>query len=230
MGALPLRFKIAIALALVATGGWLAGPLPALASTVLACVAYEMLVATIVRPLEELHCSLRRGKPGEARYPDEVGALADYINRALVANYREGVASQTGAPEPSGGLKVLLAEDNEINQMIAVNLLEKLGHNVTAVADGTEVLAALLTDSYDLLIVDIQMPRLDGFGVAAALRAHPRRAGMPMIALTSNTSLADRERCLAAGMDGYVPKPVARAELVAEIERVLAVQPAARAA
>lgn len=127
-------------------------------------------------------------------------------------------------------MRVLLAEDNEINAAIAVNLLEQLGHTVTAVEDGTEVLAALLLDTFDLLIVDIWMPRLDGYGVAAALRAHPQRADMPMIALTANTQLADRERYLAAGMDGYVAKPIVRAELVAEIERVVAVPNYGRAA
>jgi CheY-like chemotaxis protein len=123
-----------------------------------------------------------------------------------------------------------MAEDNEINAAIAVNLLEGLGHSVTVVEDGTDVLAALLLETFDLLIVDIYMPRLDGYGVAAALRAHPQRAEMPMIALTANTLTADRERCLAAGMDGYVAKPIVRAELVAEIERVLAVQQVSRAA
>jgi len=117
-------------------------------------------------------------------------------------------------------LRILLAEDNAVNQRLATRLLEKRGHSVTVAATGREALAALENATFDLVLMDVQMPDMDGLEATAAIRA--REAGLgrriPIIALTAHTMKGDRERCLAAGMDGYVAKPVIAAELIAAVE------------
>ena len=137
--------------------------------------------------------------------------------------------------EPAAGLvadrralRVLLAEDNDFNREIAVQQLQLLGHRPTAVADGRQVLAALEQGSYDAVLLDCQMPELDGYATARAIREReqersPGGAGsqrLHIIAVTANTSEEDRERCLAAGMDDFLSKPVIRAKLDAALRRV----------
>jgi two-component system, sensor histidine kinase and response regulator len=125
--------------------------------------------------------------------------------------------------QPSrAALRVLLAEDNAVNQRLAVRLLEKQGHAVVVANNGREALAVLERQSFDLVLMDVQMPEMDGFEATAAIRA--REAGgerrLPIIAMTAHAMKGDRERCLAAGMDGYVAKPIQPHELHAALERV----------
>ncbi len=110
----------------------------------------------------------------------------------------------------SGRLRVLLAEDNAVNRLVAVRMLEKQGHSVTVACDGRQALEALARERFDLALLDIQMPELDGFEVAAAVRAGEAGTGrrLPLVALTAHAMQGDEERCLAAGMDGYVSKPI----------------------
>jgi len=107
-----------------------------------------------------------------------------------------------------------------VNQRLATRLLEKRGHSVTVAATGREALATLEKADFDLVLMDVQMPDMDGLEATAKIRAReaglPRR--IPIIALTAHTMKGDRERCLAAGMDGYVAKPVIAAELIAAVE------------
>ena len=119
-------------------------------------------------------------------------------------------------------LRILLAEDNPVNQMVAVRLLQKLGHTVMVVGNGREALAMLDEKNFDLIIMDVQMPEMDGFETTRLIREKEAATGkhMPIIAMTAHAMKGDRERCLAAGMDRYVAKPIHPAELFEAIQRV----------
>ena len=107
-------------------------------------------------------------------------------------------------------LHVLLAEDNAVNQKLAARLLEKHGHQVTVTANGREALAALDQENFDVVLMDVQMPEMDGFEATAAIRVREESTGrhLPIIAMTAHAMQGDQERCLAAGMDGYIAKPI----------------------
>jgi PAS domain S-box-containing protein len=120
-------------------------------------------------------------------------------------------------------LRILLAEDNPINQLVARSLLTREGHQVTVVPNGAEAVAALRRQAFDLVLMDVQMPEMDGFEATAALRAEERGSvrRTPVIALTAHAMSGDRERCLAAGMDGYVTKPIRPKELLRAIAAIV---------
>jgi len=128
------------------------------------------------------------------------------------------------AAERYPGLHVLLAEDNPVNRVLAVRLLEKRGHTVVTAASGRDALQEVERGSFDLVLMDVQMPEMDGFEATAALRNQEKTTGehLPIIAMTAYAMQGDRERCLAAGMDGYVVKPIDPADLFATIEQVVA--------
>ena len=137
-------------------------------------------------------------------------------------------AGRRAPPEPkvtpsSAPLRVLLAEDNAINQQLALRILQKRGHEVVVAANGREALAALDTGRFDLVLMDLEMPEVGGFEATAALRARETGSGphVPVIALTAHAMKGDRERCLAAGMDGYVTKPLLARELFAALDAAL---------
>jgi len=119
-------------------------------------------------------------------------------------------------------LHILLAEDNAVNQKLAVRLLEKWGHTVAVAVTGKDVLAALEHQAFDLVLMDVQMPEMDGLAATVAIRDKERstHTRLPIIAMTANAMTGDKERCLAAGMDDYVSKPLKTAELLAALERV----------
>ena len=118
-------------------------------------------------------------------------------------------------------LRVLLAEDNAINQKIACRFLEKEGHHVTLACDGRQALAAIERENFDVVLMDVQMPEMDGFEATAAIRAQERDTGkrLPILAMTAHAMAGDRERCLAAGMDGYIAKPIRARELIELLEK-----------
>jgi CheY-like chemotaxis protein/HPt (histidine-containing phosphotransfer) domain-containing protein len=117
-------------------------------------------------------------------------------------------------------LRILLAEDNVVNQKVATKTLEKLGYRADVAANGLEVLDALARQPYDVVLMDVQMPELDGLGASRRIRREVPPARQPrIIAMTANAMQSDRELCLAAGMDDYVSKPVRVEELVAALER-----------
>src|SRR5262249_37791223 len=119
-------------------------------------------------------------------------------------------------------LHILLAEDNSVNQLLAIRLLEKRGHRVTVTSNGQEALAALENDDFDALLMDVQMPVMDGFEATAAIRERERLTGahLPVVAMTAHAMKGDREKCLERGMDGYVSKPLQAGDLYAVIEDV----------
>jgi len=150
------------------------------------------------------------------------GAAAQLGNQERQSEARVLVAYASDAPEPRS-LRILLAEDNVINQRVAVRLLEKLGHTVAVANNGKEVLAAVQREHFDIVLMDVQMPEMGGFEATAKLRERERQNGghLPIIALTAHAMKGDRERCLAAGMDGYLAKPIQTEELIQTITRLM---------
>jgi two-component system, sensor histidine kinase and response regulator len=120
-------------------------------------------------------------------------------------------------------LHILLAEDNVVNQTLASRLLAKHGHNVVTTDNGREALERLDQESFDLVLMDVQMPEIDGFEATATLRKKEQATGahLPVVAMTAHAMQGDKERCLAAGMDGYVSKPINAKELIAAVHAAL---------
>jgi CheY-like chemotaxis protein len=130
------------------------------------------------------------------------------------------VAQQVGSPSSAG--RVLLAEDTPVNQLVARAMLEKSGWTVEVVDNGQDAVDALARSEYDVVILDCQMPVLDGFDAARAIRLLPGPAGrVPILAMTASALPEDRQRCLDAGMDEYITKPISRASLDDAMGRAL---------
>ncbi len=134
---------------------------------------------------------------------------------------------QTAAVAPAAGQaqnrRILVAEDNAINRLVAVRILELAGHEVVVVVNGQEALDALAQGTFDIVLMDVQMPILDGFEATAQIRAQETASGkhLPIVAMTAHAMKGDRERCLDAGMDGYVPKPIQENVLFAAIDAAI---------
>jgi two-component system, sensor histidine kinase and response regulator len=122
-------------------------------------------------------------------------------------------------------LNVLLAEDNSINQTLAVRMLEKRGYRVHVAPNGKDALRSFDQEKFDLILMDIQMPEMDGFEATRLIRELNRGKDVPIIAMTAHAMKGDRERCLAAGMDDYVAKPIKAEELFGAIDRCVARKP-----
>jgi PAS domain S-box-containing protein len=120
-------------------------------------------------------------------------------------------------------LQVLVAEDNQVNQLVATRIFEKLGHQATVVSNGREAFVAFQAGKFDLIAMDVQMPEMDGLDATSAIRAWEKTAGThtPIIAMTAHAMKGDRERCLAAGMDGYTSKPIRIGELEHAIAQLI---------
>ncbi len=148
--------------------------------------------------------------------------------RALGLSSGPAAAAATGSQPledgPGPPLRILLAEDNLVNQHLARKLLQRRGHDVAVAADGHEAVALFDQQPFDVVLMDVQMPGMDGFEATAAIRARQAETGrrVPVIALTAHAMKGDEERCLQAGMDGYVSKPIKPESLFAAIDAALA--------
>jgi hypothetical protein len=158
----------------------------------------------------------------------EIGNLVAGSAFHFTAQFKEALAPsrlETLALAPAlSGLRVLLAEDNVVNQKLAKRLLEKSGHIVYVAANGREALAMMDREGVDIVLMDLQMPEMDGFQATAAIRSSERLGGghIPIVALTAHALTGDRENCLASGMDGYLAKPYSNEDInqvLAEVMR-----------
>jgi CheY-like chemotaxis protein len=167
--------------------------------------------------------------------PFKESELLDALLRLANIHRESGEPPNLGVrPEAAASrLRILIAEDNPVNQMVAVRLLERHGHTVSAVSNGREAIEAVEAGSYDMALLDVQMPVVDGLEAARLIRKTEQQTGrtrLPLIALTAHSMAGDRERCLRAGMDGYVAKPVKPQDLFRVIESLRAGTPAPEAA
>jgi PAS domain S-box-containing protein len=156
--------------------------------------------------------------------PVKQSELFDAIASALGLAVAPASAAAEEVPAPVRPLKILLAEDSLVNQRLAVGLLERHGHEITVANNGQEAVAALGGDHFDLVLMDVQMPEMDGLEATRRIRQREQEAGnghVPIIAMTAHALKGDRERCLAAGMDEYVSKPIRERQLIAAMRAVL---------
>jgi PAS domain S-box-containing protein len=164
---------------------------------------------------------------GQVVKPIRASQLAAQLQIALGGKTAIGLPATPVAlarPEAEQPYRILLAEDNVVNQKVALTMLKKLGFSADAVANGGEALAALAAITYDLVLMDCEMPEMDGFAATAHIRASEGgvlNPGVPVIAMTAHALQGDRERCLAAGMNDYMSKPVQVSTLTAILERWL---------
>jgi two-component system sensor histidine kinase/response regulator len=162
--------------------------------------------------------------------PIRQSELREAIARVLGAQIQAGSIplitrySLQDAREPSEVLNILVTEDNVVNQRLATRLLEKRGHRVTIANNGRQAVEALEAGAFDLVFMDVQMPEMDGLEATAAVRKKEAATGkhQPIIALTAHAMKRDQEKCLAAGMDGYLTKPIRPQELDVVLERYVA--------
>jgi PAS domain S-box-containing protein len=187
---------------------------PELRETTLMMLSSAEGSAACAQELELAACLIKPIKQSE---------LFDAIVTSLGASPRsDNQPISRPIPEPAGTrrLRVLLAEDNAVNQKLAVHLLEKRGHDILVANNGKEALAALEKDRFDVVLMDVQMPEMDGFEATAAIRARERATGahQRIVAMTAHAMKGDREKCLEMGMDGYISKPLQPRELFETIE------------
>ena len=177
------------------------------------------------------------GQSGDAARCRDLGGAAYLTKPVRQYELREAVLralGRTSAAGPVRGaardsallgrvarpLRILLAEDNLINQQVAFRALQKRGHSIIVAGNGREALDALERESFDVVLMDVQMPVMDGFEATAAIREREKAAGthVPIIAMTAHAMKGDEEMCLRAGMDGYIPKPIRPLQLFQTIE------------
>ena len=153
------------------------------------------------------------------------GLLPPSEHDVAEAAEREEAAEAEPEPRTDSGRHVLLVEDNEVNRKFAVRVLEKAGWNVEIATNGQEAVDAYERNSFDIILMDVQMPVMDGLKATRHIRLleESRDRRTPIVAMTANAMTGDRERCLDAGMDGYVSKPVRRAILMEEMDRVIGI-------
>ena len=177
------------------------------------------------------------GQRGDAARCRELGVssyLTKPVRQSVLLDAMLAVLTQSGSAEPAQlvtrhtvresqrPMRVLLAEDNAVNRMVAVRTLEKRGHTVVVAVNGEEAVAAVARDSFDVILMDVQMPKMDGLEATQAIRKSEIGTGrhIPIIALTAHAMREDRERCISAGMDAYISKPFSAAALFETIEKL----------
>jgi two-component system sensor histidine kinase/response regulator len=181
------------------------------------------------------------GQRGDAARCSELGIPAYLLKPVRQTELREAITRVLGMKEQAGptpvitpyslkndsdpgkSLRILLAEDNPVNQKLAVRMLEKRGHHVTVAINGRQALSALEKDKFDLVLMDVQMPEMDGLEATTRLRKQEKGTGhhQAVVAMTALVMKGDRERCMSAGMDGYLSKPIRPHELDEVLDRYL---------
>jgi CheY-like chemotaxis protein len=176
-----------------------------------------ILLTSASRPSDVARCR-ELGISDYLSKPIKQSELFDAIVTTMAEHGRkreryESASAFIQAPECS--LRVLLAEDNPVNQTLAVRILEKLGHKAQVVNNGREALGRSQAEEFDLILMDVQMPEMDGLEATTAIRAAEASTGkhVPIVAMTAHAMKGDREKCLSAGMDGYLSKPIRIDEL-----------------
>jgi len=177
---------------------------------------------------DALHCKslgINRHVLKPSKSQELFSALCQVVEESATgADQASSRVSAQGSGQRLGGLrlKVLLAEDNAVNQRVAQRILEKSGYSVVVVDNGKKAVDEFFQQHFDLVLMDVQMPKMDGFEATAAIREREEWSAnrTPIIALTAHAMSGDRERCLESGMDAYVQKPIDATELLSTIERL----------
>jgi two-component system sensor histidine kinase/response regulator len=160
--------------------------------------------------------------------PVKQSELLDAVMLALGAVAPQDESVETASNEPMRKmrpLKILVAEDSLVNQKLTEGLLRKFGHTITVVNNGREAIAAVISEPFNLVLMDVQMPEMDGLEATATIRARESQSGghIPIVAMTAHAMEGDRQRCLNAGMDAYVSKPIRANQLFDTIEAVVGI-------
>jgi len=169
----------------------------------------SLFAATLAKPLRQSQL-----------FDTLVTLLAQDMPRrpAATAPAKDGIDSTLGQRHP---LRILLAEDNVVNQKLALRLLQRMGYRADVAGNGIEVIESIERQPYDLVLMDVQMPEMDGLEATRRITSRwPARDRPRIVAMTANAMAGDREQCLAAGMDDYVTKPIRVDELVAALGRI----------
>jgi CheY-like chemotaxis protein len=181
-----------------------------------------VMLTSVGRSEDVMRCH-RLGLDAYLTKPVKHSDLLDALTTLFGASGTPAAAAPVPAPRDSAprALRILVAEDNPVNRKLVTTLLHKRGHHVTAVEDGRAAVRAVIGDreGFDIALMDVQMPEMSGFEATEAIRA--QEAGtrhLPIVALTAHAMQGDRERCLAAGMDGYLAKPIDVDEMIATVE------------
>jgi CheY-like chemotaxis protein len=189
--------------------------------------AIPILMLTSADRRGDLDRSRKLGIAGYLPKPVKQSDLFDAIMIALGSQMLSGADRSLITIQSIRGsrprYRILLAEDNPINQKVATHILEKRGHAVVTAGDGKKAVAALKGGAFDLVLMDVQMPRMSGLEATAAIRKAERatKAHIPIVAMTAHAMKGDRERCLASGMDEYLSKPLRPEDLFKTIDRVI---------
>jgi CheY-like chemotaxis protein/HPt (histidine-containing phosphotransfer) domain-containing protein len=191
------------------------------------CRGIKLIMLTSAGQPEDVSRCQTLGISAYLTKPVKQSELLDVIVSVLSPREQQpSLASQPrrGSRSIRRRLKVLLAEDNAVNQLLASRILESLDHHVTVVSNGREALSAAQAGRFDLIVMDVQMPEMDGFEATAAIRKLEKATGkhIPIIAMTAHAMKGDRERCLAASMDGYVSKPIRVADVEQAVTQAMA--------
>jgi PAS domain S-box-containing protein len=192
--------------------------LPEIAGTTLMLLTSSSQSGEVARR-KELRISVALNKP--IKQADLWKAIMRVLGMPLSVDSR-GESTPEQAPQGTRPLSILLAEDNLVNQKLAVRLLERRGHQVVVANNGREALELLKRQSFDAILMDVQMPEMDGYEATAAIRREEQVTGrhIPILAMTAYAMKGDRERCLEVGMDGYISKPVRAKELFETLEGI----------